>query len=158
MDEDKISVIAVEYPSLNENYEKKSRIKEETQCDSETSAWNICHLFSVLTICVISLAPVTLIPRTNSIFYQSHWYRFNFCAIAFVFLFAVNDVMNIATYFKEKSLLSIRTLLKLYSLFMLVWTIPYLIAYLIWCQYLEYNWPMPLLGYNFILFFICTST
>ena len=43
-------------------------------------------------------------------------------------------------------------LLKLFSWFPLVWTVPYMIAYLIWCQYLKNNWPIPLLGYNFILF------
>ena len=158
MDEDKISVIAVDYTSSNKRHEVKSRIKEEIQCDSDVSTWNMCHLFSVLTICVIFLAPVTLIPRTNSIFYQSHWYTFNFCALVFVFLFAINDILNMATYFKEKSLLSIRMVLKLFSLFILVWTIPYLIAYLIWCQYLKYNWPIPLLGYNFILCIITAPT
>ena len=154
MNEEKISVISVEYPSSNENHDEKSRIKEEIQCGNEISAWNMCQLFSVLAICVVFLAPLTLIPRSNSIYYQSHWYRFSLCAFVFVFLFAVNDILNMATYFKEKELLSIRMLLKLFSLFTLAWTTPYIIAYLIWCQYLEYNWPMPLLGYNFILFII----
>ena len=123
MNEDKISVIAVEYLSSsrshrdissNKSHEEKRKIKEEIHCGNETSVWNMCHLFSVLTICVLFLAPFTLIPRSNSIYYQSHWYRFNFCALVFLFLFAVNDVLNMATYFKEKELLSIRILLKLF--------------------------------------------
>ena len=36
---------------------------------------------------------------------------------------------------------------------MVTWTIPYVTAYVIWCRYLNYNWPMPFLGYNYILFY-----
>ena len=76
MEEDKISVISVEDLSLNENQKEKSKTKEELQDDKETSAWNVFHLFSVLTVCVVFSSPFTLIPRTNSIFYQSSWYEF----------------------------------------------------------------------------------
>ena len=151
MDEDKISVISIEYRPPSENKRETSKRNEEIHDSKEASAWNICHVFSVLTICVIFAVPVTLIPRTNSIFYQSSWYEFNFVVMGILLLTAANDILNVATYFKEEQFLSFRMLLKMYSLFMVTWTVPYLIAYMIWCQYLEYNWPIPFLGYNYII-------
>ena len=151
MDEDQISVISIGYLPPNENKKERSRIKDEIQGDNETSAWNICHVFSVLIVCGIVAVPVTLVPRINSIFYQSKWYEFNFVMIGVLLLSAANEVLNVATYFKEESLLSIRMLLKTYSFHMVAWTVTYLIAYMIWCQYFEYNWPIPFLGYIYFI-------
>ena len=85
-------------------------------------------------------------------FYPSKWYEFNFVMMGSILLIAANDILNMATFFKEKSFMSFRIMLRMYSLFIVTWTVPYLIAYWIWCQYLKYNWPIPLLGYNYIVF------
>ena len=63
---------------------------------------------------------------------------------------AGNTILNISTYFKEKSLQSFWVLMKAYLLAMTTWVVPYLISYLIWCSYLGYNWPIPFLGYNWM--------
>ena len=105
----------------------------------------MCHFFSVLTVTVVFLAPLTLIPRTNSILYQSYWFELNLAAIPFILVPAASEVLNVATFFEEKTLLSFRMLSKMYSLLVLAWIVPYLIAYLIWCQYLKNNWPIPFL-------------
>ena len=76
MDEDKISVISIEDLSSDENQKERSKSKEEIHGDIEPSAWNMCHVFSVLAVCAVFLSPVCLIPRTNSIIYQSNWYEF----------------------------------------------------------------------------------
>ena len=124
MDEDKISVISVELVSSNENHEeirrtqneKNGKIQNHRKEINKTSAWNMCHIFSVLAVGVVFLAPLTLIPRTNSIFYQSYWYEFNFFMMVFLFLPAVGDAQNMATYFKDKSLQSLQMILTIYSL------------------------------------------
>ena len=152
MDEDKISVISVEDLSSNENQNEGSKIKEEILGDEKLSAWNIFHVLSVLIVCIVFLSPALLIPRTNSILYQSNWYEFNIVMMGFMILPAVNDLLGVAIYCKEKSCLSFRMFLKTCFLFMVTWTVPYLIAYLIWCQYLKYNWPIPFLGYNYFVF------
>ena len=151
MDEKRIWETSLKYPSSSTLPKENNTCEEEIETDKETSAWSLCHVFSVLTVCVVFLVPVTLIPRTNSIFYQSHWYEFNFVMMVFILLPAANEVLIMTTYFKEKSLLSIRMLLKMYALLVVTWTVPYLIAYLIWCQYFNYNWPIPFLGYNYII-------
>ena len=116
--EDKISVISVEDLPSNENQKEGSKTKEEILGNEEPSAWNICHVFSVLIVCVIFLSPPLLIPRTNSIFYQSNWYEFNFVMTGLMILPAVNDLLSVATYCKEKSCLSFRMFLKTWFLFM----------------------------------------
>ena len=152
MDEDEISVISIECQTTIKDQKEDTESKEEIQDNEDTSAWNICHVFSVLTICVVFLVPFNFIPRANSIFYRSKWYEFNFVMMGFMLLPAANEILNMATFLKQKSFLSFRMLMKMYSFFIVAWTVPYLIAYLIWCQYLEYNWPIPFLGYNYILF------
>ena len=148
MDEDKISVISIGDISSNEDRKEGSKNKEDFHDDIEPSAWNICHVFSVLAVCVAFSSPFALIPRTNSIFYQSNWYEFNIVMVCFMILPATGDLLNVATYFKEKSFLSFRMIFKTFFLFTMLWTVPYFIAYVIWCLYLKYNWPMPFLGYN----------
>ena len=54
--EDKISVISGENLSSNENQKKGSKNKEEILGDEKPSAWNICHVFTVLIVCVIFLS------------------------------------------------------------------------------------------------------
>ena len=152
MDEDKVSVISIEFQSYHGNQRENKEDKQNIQEDNKTSPWNICHVLSVLIICVVFLATITIIPRTNSIFYQSHWYEINFCFLVLIVLPTVGNALNMATYFREKSLLSIWVMIKIYSMFIVIWAVPYLIAYLVWCQYLDFNWPIPFLGYNYILF------
>ena len=105
MDEDKISVISIEGLSSNKNHKEGSKSKKEIQGDKEISVWNMCHVFSVVAVCVLIFVPVTLIPRTNSIFYQSKWYEFNFVMVWFMILPAAFDLLDVAAYFKEKSFL-----------------------------------------------------
>ena len=151
MDEDKISVISMECISSNENQIQLKEDKENVQKDNEVSPLNIFHVFSVLAICVAFTSVITLVPRTNSIFYQSNWYEFNFCILVLMVVTTTTDVFNIATYLKEESIYSFLMPLKIYSLYMVAWVVPYLIAYLVWCHYLNYNWPIPLIGYNYFL-------
>ena len=33
----------------------------------------------------------------------------------------------------------------------MLWIFPYSMAYVIWCIYFGYNWPIPYLGYNFLI-------
>ena len=67
------------------------------------------------------------------------------------FLDAGNAVLPMATYFKEKSLHSLHFLLRMYVYLMTLWIVPFLITYAIWCNFLNYNWPIPLLGYNYMI-------
>ena len=95
MDEDKISMILIECLSSKEyqTYEKPEN--DKIQKDNETSTWNICRVLSVLAICLLCLATDTLVPRTNSILYQSYWYEISskcFVTIYFSVLLLNNTI------------------------------------------------------------------
>lgn len=85
MDEEGISVISLVFLSSNEEFGENRGLQKEAQVDMRASAWNMCHVFSLLTICVAFLIPITLISRTNSIYYQSYWYEFNFVMVVIMF-------------------------------------------------------------------------
>ena len=55
----------------------------------------------------------------------------------------LSNSVNMATYFNEKSILSFWIMLKMYSMFVMALAVPYLICYMVWCLYLNYNWPIP---------------
>ena len=146
----KISVISRQFSSSNEDPEEV-KIVPSVHKENVISNWNIFYVFSILAVSVIFLSPWTLIPRTNSIIYQTYWFELNFCVAILLLLVAGNEVLKMSTYFNEKSLKSVNVLLKMYLLYLTIWLVPYMIAYLIWCLLLSYNWPIPYLGYNFFI-------
>ena len=150
MDTDQISVISIQDTSSNEEPEEKEKRIENLPEDSTSSPWNILHVFSILAVATIILTPSTLIPRANSILYQSNWFEVNiFVAIQYLVI-AANEIINTSTYFKEKALKSWQIFLRMYLFNMALWIVPYLVYYYIWCIQYEYNWPMPFVGYHFL--------
>ena len=151
MIEDEISVIPMNETSFNEQCEETKDTKRNNLRENDKSQWGMLHVFSVLAVCIVFSSPLTVIRRTNSIFYQTHWLEFNIVTGIFFVLRAGNQILSMSTWFNERSLYSFRMLLRMYLLYMILWIVPYLIAYFIWCNYLEYNWPIPYLGYNYVL-------
>ena len=134
----KISVISRQFSSSNEDPEEV-KIVPSVHKENAISHWNIFYVFSILAVSVIFLSPWTLIPRTNSIIYQTYWFELNFCVAILLLLVAGNEVLKMSTYFNEKSLKSVNVLLKMYLLYLTIWLVPYMIAYLIWCLLLSYS-------------------
>ena len=108
MNEDEISVISLPSTSSNKDETKKGI---ETQRDGikekSLAIRNIGYVFAVLAFCSAFASPLTLIPRTNSILYQSHWFDFNLPVAILLLLDAANTVLPMATFFKEKTLHSV---------------------------------------------------
>ena len=77
MNQDGISVISLHEISSNEESEENNDTRGNSQCENDSSRWNVLHGFSVLAVCMVFSSPLTLIPRTNSIFYQTHWFEVN---------------------------------------------------------------------------------
>ena len=149
--EDTISVITVDDLCFREDSKENNNRRDTRSIANNINHWNILHIFSILAVCIVFASPWTLIPRTNSIFYQSHWLEVNFVVAVNYILVTGNDALNMAFYFKEKKLLSFWMLSRMYFLYFTTWIVPYLLSYLIWCNYLGYNWPIPYLGLNFLI-------
>ena len=90
----KISVISIENQSTITNQEEEGKPEGEIQENKETSAWNMCHIFSVLIVCFVFSVPINFIHRTNSIFYPSKWYEFNFVMMGSILLMAANEFLT----------------------------------------------------------------
>ena len=109
------------------------------------------HIISILAFCAVLEIPLLLIPRTNSIIYQSSWLEFNLPLVLFMILMAGNDLLNLIVWSKEKSLRSFSVLYRLYVLYTMAWIFPYVVGHWFWCSYLGYYHPIPYLGFNFII-------
>ena len=101
MNQDTISIISLHEISSNEESEENEDTKGNSQCENDSSRWNMLHGFSVLAVCIVFAWPLTLITRTNSIFYQTHWFEFNLVAGGLLLLRVANHILDMATYFNE---------------------------------------------------------
>ena len=146
MNVDQISVISLPDATSDTKSENNKNCKRNDAVEKDVSYWNICYLFAVLAFCAVSTSPITLIPRSNSIFYQSHWFEFNLPGGIIMILGATTHFLEMVTFFNEKSLRSIWIFLKMSTFRMMLWIVTCVISYIIWCSLLDYNWPIPFLG------------
>ena len=152
MDGQEIPVISIAHISSNEKWEKEKKgIQKNVPIKSDVAHLNVCYFVAIFGFCAAFTSSLTLFPRHNSIFYQTKWYEFNIPMAVLLLLDACGGILDIATFFNEKSLLTFRMLLRMYMFCMTLWLVPFLMAYIIWCNLLGYNWPIPYLGYNYLI-------
>lgn len=139
-----ISVISIqninneeeEHENGNEN--RKYGLKDITKASG----------LSVLGIIVFSLLfsiPWTIIPRTNSIIYQAYWMELLFPTLTNQLLVIGSTLLNLTTWFREETLMSINNYWKLYCCSVTL-TIGYILCYVIWSVFLQFNHPLPNFG------------
>ena len=137
-----ISVISnkeITLAETNENNKKKE------------SKFSLKDLFETLGISAFGIIgftcfftiPWTLIPRTDSIIYQSHWMEVLLPWATTLLLITGTQVLELRTWTKEKELMSIWNYLKIYSMHLIPYAILYFLSYIIWSVYLQFNHPLP---------------
>ena len=139
---------------------RKSSLKEiivnqvmQAQVDLENNAsyWNICHVFTILMISAVGLSTQMLIPRQNSIIYQSYWLEVNEL-MAFTALIAdVNMVTELFAFIRHDHFMTFSYFVKMYFWILLAWNIPFIACNSFWKYYLHFNTPMPLSGLLFLV-------
>ena len=143
---DVISVINLhDVRAQRENSENSENEQEQE------SAYKSIGKIAVISTLIIGLSvffviPWTTIPRTNSIIYQSHWLELLLPLASIWIIDAGSDLLNLAIWTKEKSLISFYVFLKIYLIYALFSTLFYVLSYVIWCINLEYNHPLPYLA------------
>ena len=142
---DTISVISVRDVSGNNGIPENLRAEND-----ETTLKRIGKIlvfsFSTVVLSVSSVVPWTTFKRTNSIFYQSYWPEVLMPAATYWILAAVGDLLNLTIWTKERSLISLKMFLRLFFMYMIPYTIFYILGYSIWSVYLGLNHPLPWLG------------
>lgn len=103
-------------------------------------------LCGVVLFCLIFPSFWTMIPRTDSIIYQSYWIEALLPITSIYFLLAGSEILNLATWTEEKSLFSTFMFLREFTMYMITAIVFYLSSYAIWSLYMECNHPLPNLG------------
>ena len=140
MNVDAISIISLD--EVN-NEEAAGNIQEEnvknSHNNSKKHSWKIVFMsiFAVIFTSILFAVPWTLVPRNNSIIYQSSWYEALIPSSTFLLLYAGNEVLKLATWTNEKDLMSIEVFLKIYILFMVPYFVVYGLCYVVWSIYLD---------------------
>ena len=106
----------------------------------------IISAIKILVISVLFTIPWTVIPRTNSIIYQSHWWEVLIPMTTFIVLSAAAQALHFKTWFKEPTLMSINNCFAIYFMNLIPYTALYTFSYVIWSVFLQFNHPLPNLG------------
>ena len=133
------------------NEEEKSEREINTVERNDVSYWSGTYILLTIFICLLFVAPWTIIPRTNSIIYQSYWYEILIPISFGMISFAGCDHLNLAIWGKEKSLRKIGVFLRLYLLYSLGIDILYTLCYWIWKIHLGFNHPTPWLIFLYLV-------
>ena len=129
METDRISIISLHGSSSNESLQNENDSKKTREGENKTSRLFLFHIFSILAVCAMFLSMITLIPRSNSIIYQTQWFECSLLMAGLNILMAGNDTLNMAIWFNEKSFLSFHILFRMYILYMTTWIVPYISTY-----------------------------
>lgn len=138
--------------------EDENRGKEDpANISHKWSYWNGLHLFSILGASIMTTSLITLIPGHNSIVYQEYWFEMVLVLILVLSTTTtISCVMDVFIYLDLESLASVNVVLKHYSRTMLAVVLPYGMCYVFWKHILNFNHPMPFLGYSVLISWILT--
>ena len=100
----------------------------------------------IIAACILCVVPWTTIPRTNSILYQSWWMEMCLPSACYYFLNATAELLNLKVWTKERSINSVKVLLKLFLALLIPFLLLDVSCYMIWTVYFGLNHPMPQLG------------
>ena len=141
MSTDNISVICLEESSLQDNSQEKGK-----KVDRYVLIKVFGMSFGIISFCILFASFWAIIPRTDSIIYQSYWIEAVLPTTSIYVLYAASDLLNLSTWTEEKSLFSPSIFLKMFFMYMIPNIFFYISSYVTWSVYLEYNHPMPNLG------------
>ena len=100
----------------------------------------------ILLFSVLFTIPWTVIPRTNSITYQSNWWEVIIPMTTFFVLSAAGQVLHFRTWFKEPALMSVSNYFAIYFMNLIPYTVLYISSYVIWTVHFQFKHPLPNLG------------
>ena len=104
MNSDEISITTVQ--NISEEEEKNGSIITNINNVLKDVCTAICiSVFGIIAFCALFCIPWTMIPRTNSIIYQTYWMEAILPMASNILLMAGAYNLNLATYTQEKSLM-----------------------------------------------------
>ena len=123
----------------------------------KASYWNALYIPLILGISILTTSILTLIPRHNSMAYPEYWFEM---AIILVLVFSTTSTISYVTevfiYMDLEYLASVNIVTKHFLRTLIAFGIPYGILCFGWTNFLQYNHPMPFLGYAGLISWILT--
>ena len=100
------------------------------------------------TVCLslFAVVPLTTIPRTNSIIFQSSWMEILLPTAWVCILYVGTELLHLTIWTQERSLISLYTFMKIAFVGIASLAMIHILSHIIWCAYLGYNHPLPFLG------------
>ena len=124
----------------------------------KASYWNALYVLLILGISILTTSIFTLIPRHNSMAYPEYWFEM---AIMLLLVHSSTSTIGMVSgvfIFMDisKSLASGKVIFNHYLRTLLAYGIPYAILCFGWTKLLQFNHPMPFLGYSALISWIIT--
>ena len=115
MNSEEISITTVQ--NISEEEGKTGSINTESNNVLKDVCTAICiSVFGIIAFCALFCIPWTIIPRTNSIIYQTHWIKAILPMASNIVLIAGGYNLSLAKFAQEDSLMSLGNFLKVYIL------------------------------------------
>ena len=138
--DDSITSIETLELSCDEQIEKFEETKQFTAKD----ALKLPLMFiGIIGICVLFIIPWTMIPRTDSIVYQSHGLEICLPMVIPVILTAAANMQDLIIWTKEKSLATFRVFFIMFLMYYIPFILICVSSYIVWTVYLGLNFPIP---------------
>ena len=145
-----LSVSTISIIRVKDESSTRETSRNEVSKDDENALRSIYKIaiitLGTVTLSSLSVVPWTMIPRTNSIIFQSSWMELMLPFACISILHAATDMLNLTIWTKEPSIISMKVLLKMTFMNNAPFSVLYIFSHITWCTYLGYNHPMPYLG------------
>ena len=110
------------------------------------SYWYGLNFLVILGISAGSTFTITLIPQSNQIEFQNHWYELALITPVLPFLLTSIMILDSYYYFKIHSMVSIQSFLQIFVPGSLAGILSYSVMVMIWTSGLGYKLPIPFVG------------
>ena len=138
--DDSISSIDTLDLSCEEQVQKSDETKQFTTKD----ALKFPFMFiGIVGICVLFIIPRTMIPRTDSIVYESHGLEVCLPLVTYWILQAAADMQNLIIWTKETCLARFRIFYIMFLMYYITFILICVSCYIVWTVYLGLNFPIP---------------
>ena len=140
-----ISIISQEEMDNNQETKERRRKNDSVATKDKCKVISI-SIVKIVGFSILFVIPWTIIPRTNSILYQSYWLEASLPVATTTILNIGSISLDLKTWTKERDLFPLFTYLIFYLMTLIPYMILYISSYVFWSIYLDYNHPMPNLG------------
>ena len=139
------SISVVEIPELPSG-EERERSQQKHKLTLKDACKSILILIGIIIICILFVLPLTTIPRTDALVYQSYWMENCLPGAVIFILYGANEALTLKVWTKEKAFTTFRVCFLMFLMHYIPFIILYMVCYFTWSVYFGFYHPLPYLG------------